>query len=493
MEDKNEGYNFEEFLRSEYSSLNASLIENEQLGERRIQFLISLAGALITAGGLLSFSGIISISEIIPSLATGHESGLKLVTFAVIMSFLLLSIIPFGFITLIRVVNRNSYTDYFVYRLNKIRTYYVPKQDNENREYLAFNPYADPIKKYPEARYLKYYTDFFGKGGIVPTVILLNTILFALLFSILAGVAIPYALHMPYPNLWCAILGFVVGWVGFGVFQIFVHNSLSKKFSLDLCKNWFMKDSYLSMAEREREDVLIICSDNPQKKNREIFEEIIKWKIPDESYQLISQNSKDFEDIYFDMNEKFFQKMKIALRVRKMCNKNIVTLKIPTTENVETGRNDIEIEKLWSKERLIEIFTNLLHHIRNECGQKELETFINKVNQILKSLARDNLRITDNIEDSSQQLDLKVVQNRYTHRELRNIINKGGNSSRVLAELAMDSVIFKINGKEIHHYDIEVEEKTSDGSSARESILGTFTSSIYSPVFEMEIWQIRVR
>lgn len=88
--------NFEEFLRAEYSSLNTSLIESEQLGERRIQFLISLAGALITVGRLVSFSNIVDLSEVIPGLAETDGTVSQLLTFAVIMSFLLALIIVFG-------------------------------------------------------------------------------------------------------------------------------------------------------------------------------------------------------------------------------------------------------------------------------------------------------------------------------------------------------------------------------------------------------------
>lgn len=236
--------NFEEFLRQEYNSMNASLIENEQLGERRVQFLISLAGALITAGGLLSFSGIISISEIPNNSGDDKSVNLKLETFAIVMSLLLLLIIPFGFITLIRVINRNSYTDYFAWRLNKIRTYYVRTENDKNKEYLAFNPYTKdpdtkdviPIDDCPKARNLSYNPKkFFGKGGIVPTVILLNTILVAILLSILAGVIIPIFFLNSYPNLWSSFLGFVIGWVGFWLLQTFRHNNLSKKFSDELC------------------------------------------------------------------------------------------------------------------------------------------------------------------------------------------------------------------------------------------------------------------
>jgi hypothetical protein len=45
----------------------------------------------------------------------------------------------------------------------------------------------------------------------------------------------------------------------------------------------------------------------------------------------------------------------------------------------------------------------------------------------------------------------------------------------------MDSVVFNISDKKIHHYDIEVEEKSRNGASARESIIGMFTSSNYNP------------
>jgi hypothetical protein len=56
-------------------------------------------------------------------------------------------------------------------------------------------------------------------------------------------------------------------------------------------------------------------------------------------------------------------------------------------------------------------------------------------------------------------------------------------SDEVLAELVIDSVVFNISNKKIHHYDIEVEEKTRNGASAsaRESIIEMFTLSNYTP------------
>lgn len=230
----------------------------------------------------------------------------------------------------------------------------------------------------------------------------------------------------------------------------------------------------------EREDVLIICSNNPHKKNKEIFEEIIRWEIPNKSFQLISQNSKDFQDIYFDFHDKSFQKMKLAMRIRKTYNENFVTIKIPSGEKIKTGRDDIEIEKSYSKEGLIEIFT-YLRNISIEKELNELKQFKNKVDKILLRLSDDNFRITNDTIESIQSLGLQVVQDRYTHREIRNAIRNDGKFTKVLAQLAIDSVIYAIDGKDIHHYDIEVEEVNSLGALARKAIMESFASSIYNP------------
>lgn len=475
--------NFEEFLRAEYSSLNTSLIESEQLGERRIQFLISLAGALITVGGLVSFSNIVDLSEVIPGLAETDGTVSQLLTFAVIMSFLLALIIVFGYITFIRIVNRNAYTDYYKYRIDKIRAYYVPFEYIQNYDYLAFNPYPDNESVgFPKARHLKHFRDLFSKGGIVITVILLNTILFALFFSIVTGFIVPYFIGITNLDIRLAVasfFGFIIGWIAFRELQISSHNRYSEKFTLDLSSKWF---SLLFMAHREREDVLIMCSDNNSKKNEQIFKEILNWKISSYPYQLIPQNSKEFWDIYIDTPERYLRQMKIALRVRKDYNKNLVTLKIPTSENIETGRNDIEIEKAWSKVALNDIFTVLLYHIKKDKAHEKV--VIKKINEISKNIAKDGPSISNDITDRSiEELGLQVVQKRYTKRETRNIIHKAEKSEEVLAELVIDSVVFDISNKKIHHYDIEVEEKTRNGASvtARESIMEIFTKSNYGP------------
>jgi hypothetical protein len=161
------------FLRDEYEYLTRLLIDNEKLGESRVKFFISLASAVITAAGL---SGLTDFQNIIPGL---HGwGGVRLV---LIVIFLAISaIIPFGILTLTRIIHRNIDTDNYKEKLDQIRKYFINiSGDKKIIRYLAFNPYEGK-----QSREKSDIKELLGKGGFAETVLLINSALSALLPSL---------------------------------------------------------------------------------------------------------------------------------------------------------------------------------------------------------------------------------------------------------------------------------------------------------------------
>jgi inorganic triphosphatase YgiF len=80
----------------------------------------------------------------------------------------------------------------------------------------------------------------------------------------------------------------------------------------------------------EKEESLIICSNNQNITNLEITNQIKSWQIVDQYYDLIDRGEIIIHDIYFDTLQKNFQKKKVSFRIREINNKKLITIKIPT-------------------------------------------------------------------------------------------------------------------------------------------------------------------
>lgn len=194
-------------------------------------------------------------------------------------------------------------------------------------------------------------------------------------------------------------------------------------------------------SEREIEATLIICSEDPQ---------TIAGLIADlksiGDYQLLPQETQIIHDLYFDTPDHVMQAQKIALRIREIGTRRWVAIKGHSQMiDGEGGVERLEIEEEWSEGALT---------------------------KILKELRNRGIKIMPPCQDPGYahpldiiiDLGLEIVQDRETHREVRNI-TKNRESNLILAELAVDSVIYHFINQKVRHYEVEIEEKTENGSA----------------------------
>jgi hypothetical protein len=217
----------------------------------------------------------------------------------------------------------------------------------------------------------------------------------------------------------------------------------------------------------EIEESLIICSNKQNITNLEITNHIKSWQIVDQYYDLIDKGDIIIHDIYFDTRQKNFRKKKVSFRIREINNKKLITIKIPPKDSQQRSlslRNDEEIEFEWSKEGLLAIF-------------KELE-----IRGIYTFHINNNFSFNDlDIIDTMNKLRLIIIQNRHTQRRIKNIVTFE-DKNKILAEMAIEQVIYHIMENDVYHYGIEIEDKGANGSNARTFLMNELLSSKYGEI-----------
>ena len=158
-------------------------------------------------------------------------------------------------------------------------------------------------------------------------------------------------------------------------------------------------------------------------------------------YKLVPQVSETIHDLYFDTPDGQLQNQLLALRVRRIGTRLLITLKDRALPSDQGGVERPEIELPWSHEGLVRCIDVLI--------EKGIE--IQHRESDFDYVCPDNVMQTQN---------LVIFQNRKTNRQIRHIVLNQGNSP-VLAELVIDRVIYCFRDLEIQHYEIEIETKVN--------------------------------
>jgi 8-oxo-dGTP pyrophosphatase MutT (NUDIX family) len=162
---------FDEFLLHEYDHLGQSLLANEESGEKRVVFFLTLCGVVGAALGFVIGEGTVD----------APERGLVAVSLMVL--FVL------GYATFLRVVVRNAASDRYKNQLARLRQRFLGGQTDPRIAFLPFNPYVFSRRK----RRISVWR--LGKGGWAETM--------ALVESLIGGSAVAFAVS--------ALLGRSVG------------------------------------------------------------------------------------------------------------------------------------------------------------------------------------------------------------------------------------------------------------------------------------------
>lgn len=189
------------------------------------------------------------------------------------------------------------------------------------------------------------------------------------------------------------------------------------------------------MKSRETEAALVIRSD----KAAEIANQIAKIEALG-AYRLEPQETQKIRDIYFDMPDQLLQKQKLALRIRQVNGKTLITLKGPAQKKAGGGQERLEIEFAWS-------FTALTRIVR-ELRAREIEI----------KLSRQDFVRPDPI-GTLKRLGFVPIQDRTTIRQVRKIVASDQSSEGELAELAVDAVTYRLGKQAVRLHEIEIEAK----------------------------------
>ncbi len=197
----------------------------------------------------------------------------------------------------------------------------------------------------------------------------------------------------------------------------------------------------------EIEATLVICSEKPQAVADQIA---ALTRIG--NYPLLPQDPKAIHDLYLDTPDRALQARELAVRIREVGRLHWITLKGPRHPTDWGGVERLEIETLWSEKALTEVLKELMDRgIEVPQRQRHFES--------------------DHPLSVMMSLGWEVVQNRRSHRQIRNIVLTGDESGQGLAEMAIDSVLYHFGYRDIGHHEVEIEAKVKDGSAVIKAVI----------------------
>jgi inorganic triphosphatase YgiF len=179
-------------------------------------------------------------------------------------------------------------------------------------------------------------------------------------------------------------------------------------------------------------------------------------------YELKPKPSRIIYDTYYDTPEDTLRQRKISLRTRKLSG----NLLISTKSDVRRFRGNIirrrEIELPWSYDSIRRLAKNL-----------KLPPPKLSVSQFRRIPASRTLAT----------MGLEIIQERRTRRDMRGVVRKGKTPALVLAELAIDRVIYTFKDTKLGLSEVEVEAKSSRSLATVRDIANALVSK-YQPVLQ---------
>jgi inorganic triphosphatase YgiF len=202
---------------------------------------------------------------------------------------------------------------------------------------------------------------------------------------------------------------------------------------------------WMEVYSREAESTLVILSEAPEAVAGEIA---ALTSIRD--YRLLPQDPMMIHDFYLGISGNTQGRPGPALRIREVGATHLITLKGQIRPTDWGGIERLEIELPWSRDAL-DIVSRKLIDMGLQMPEQRPDF---DPNYPLSFMAN---------------LGLQVVQDRETHRQVRDIVPDG--ECIALAEMAIDSVVYHFTGQDIRHYEVEIEAKEEANPEAIKAMI----------------------
>lgn len=210
-------------------------------------------------------------------------------------------------------------------------------------------------------------------------------------------------------------------------------------------------------SKTELEFVLMIVSENPQSTTLKVAS-----LTHIGSYHLILHPPRTLHDIYFDTPDRQLGQKRINLRVRGAEGNYSITMKISPRRLSWKRHERQETEIPWAEESL--------SHVTGELERRGVRL------KPRKAMDEHTSHV-----DVMRSMGLGVLQDRETQRNTRDIVGSNG-SIEILAELAIDTVLYRFGGQDVRLFELEIEAKSRKGGRAlndvRKDLLSMFPSEL---------------
>ena len=180
-------------------------------------------------------------------------------------------------------------------------------------------------------------------------------------------------------------------------------------------------------------------------------------------FRLLHEKAQLIHDIYFDTPGEGCKNQGIALRLRNIDGKQLITLKGDSKPTIWGGHSRLEIELSWSDKALQTILAEIKNRKINLANYDREGDFSNAV-EVLRSSGLD------------------IIQERTNQRKIRNIVRQDGDN-RVLAEMAIDAVAYQFHNRTIRFHEVEIESKSTDGVDVVQEVIELLTDR-YSSILK---------
>ena len=216
-----------------------------------------------------------------------------------------------------------------------------------------------------------------------------------------------------------------------------------------------MRQSTLAGSQPEIEFVLVVSSQDPMATVRDI-----SGLVSVGNFEMRPGGHEKIHDVYFDTPEGALRRKKMTLRIREVNNEYFITLK--------------QNPGLFSRKR-------------DERQELQLPWSPDSFDRVFAEFERRGIRLdrakgrASNPSEALRNVGLKILQDRETERQTRLVLH-GNDIGPVLAELAIDSVTYHFDGRDIRLYELEIEAKSESGRAmlkdVRREILEEFSSEL---------------